>query len=141
MITTSISGCFVRTKGKKLLHGLTLEYRPSVLRMVTFRLLYPSPCGVVIGALRNTLFFLMLSQAYLSIPLVFPDRYTFSPTSMGSYSNLAPAAFKMLKVASMISGPIPSPLAIVTFCIVLIFWSVQIKQELFIYFYIYILYN
>ncbi len=32
-----------------------LAYRPSVLRVVTFRLLKPPPWGVVMGALKNTL--------------------------------------------------------------------------------------
>ena len=36
-------------------HGRTFAYIPSVLRTVTLRLLKPPPCGVVIGAFKNTL--------------------------------------------------------------------------------------
>ena len=55
-------------------HGRTLAYWPSVLRVVTFRLLKPPPCGVVIGALRKTLVRRSESQELGSMPAVLPRR-------------------------------------------------------------------
>ena len=69
--------------------------------------------GRIVGAFRNILLRLIVSHDSLAIPEVSPARYTFSPTSISSISSLAPAAMIISNVASMISGPIPSPLATV----------------------------
>ena len=63
------------------MQGRIFAYRPSVLRTVTFRLLYPPPCGVVIGAFRKTLVRRSDSQASAGIPDVCPCRYALSPIS------------------------------------------------------------
>src|SRR2546426_684067 len=65
------------------------------------------------GALRKTLVRRRDSQALGSMPALLPRRYTFSPISIGSMSIAAPASFRMESVASMISGPMPSPWATV----------------------------
>ena len=49
-----------------------LAYSPSVFRVVTFRLLKPPPCGVVIGAFRNTFVRRSDSQALGSMPTLMP---------------------------------------------------------------------
>ena len=61
-----------------------LAYSPSVLRIVTFRLLNPPPCGVVIGALSKTRVCRSVSHEASTIPALCPARYTFSPISIGS---------------------------------------------------------
>src|SRR6266498_3024594 len=78
------------------------------------------------GALRKTLVRRSDSQALGSIPALFPRRYTFSPISIGSMSMAAPASFRMERVASMISGPMPSPWATVmgTFVVIGEFFSI-----------------
>src|ERR1035438_6555587 len=73
-ITTSILGCLVSMKGSYETHGRTLAYWPSVLRVVTFRLLNPPPCGVVIGAFRKTFVRRSESHALGSIPAELPRR-------------------------------------------------------------------
>ena len=50
---------------------------PRVVRVATFRLLKPPPCGVVIGAFKKTLFFLIESHDALAIPVEIPFRKTF----------------------------------------------------------------
>ena len=95
------------------MQGRMLAYWPKVLRTVTFMLLKPPPCGVVIGAFRKTLVRRSESQADGSMPARWPRLYTASPISMVSISIWAPAAWMMASVACMISGPIPSPWATV----------------------------
>ena len=55
-------------------HGRTLAYRPSVLRVVTLRLLKPPPCGVVMGAFKNTLVRSSDSHELGSMPDVLPRK-------------------------------------------------------------------
>src|ERR1035438_9914281 len=73
-ITTSILGCLVSMNGSYETHGRTLAYWPSVLRVVTFRLLNPAPCGVVMGAFRNTLVRSSDSQELGSMPDELPRK-------------------------------------------------------------------
>ncbi len=73
-ITTSILGCLVSMNGWYDTHGRTLAYNPSVLRVVTLRLLKPPPCGVVMGALRKTLVRRSDSHALGSMPDVLPRK-------------------------------------------------------------------
>lgn len=47
------------------------------------------------------------------MPALLPLRYTFSPMSIVSMSSRAPASLRICSVASIISGPIPSPWATV----------------------------
>ena len=54
------------------MHGRTLAYWPKVLRTVTFMLLKPPPCGVVMGALRKTLVRRSESHADGSMPERWP---------------------------------------------------------------------
>jgi hypothetical protein len=54
------------------MHGLTFAYSPSVFLVVTFRLLNPPPCGVVIGAFKKTFVLLKDSHASGLIPAVCP---------------------------------------------------------------------
>jgi hypothetical protein len=63
------------------------------------------------GALRSTPVRRMVSHASRVIPDELPERYTCSPMSMGSNRRGAPAASSTRRVASMISGPMPSPWA------------------------------
>jgi hypothetical protein len=74
----------------------------------------------------------MISQDSGAIPDEFPDKYTFSPTSTSSNSISAPAALRIDNVAFMISGPIPSPFAIVILLIIYFFFPPQISNILFI---------
>ena len=48
------------------------------------------------------------------MPALCPRSYTASPISISSIARCAPAASRIRRVASMISGPIPSPRATVT---------------------------
>src|SRR5579864_913359 len=112
-MTTSILGCLVGTNGAYDTHGRTFAYNPRDLRTVTFRLVKPPPWGVVIGALRNTFVRRRDSQAVASMPVLEPVRWSFSPMTISSMASRAPAALSTRSVESMISGPIPSPLAIV----------------------------
>src|SRR6201995_1081138 len=73
-ITTSMLACLVSMKGWYDTQGRTLAYCPSVFRVVTFRLLKPPPCGVVIGAFRNTLVRRSDSQELGSMPDVLPRK-------------------------------------------------------------------
>src|SRR5919106_2207402 len=114
MITRLMPGWGDATNGAYDLEGRTLANRFRVLRMVTLRLLYPPPRGVVIGALRNTRLRRMVSQASEGIPEVWPSSYIFCPMSMVSNRRGALAASRIRSVASMISGPMPSPGATVT---------------------------
>src|SRR5215467_4542279 len=72
------------------------------------------------GAFRNTLVRRSDSHALGSMPALLPRRYTFSPISIGSISIAAPASFRIDRVVSMISGPMPSPWATVMGTLVVI---------------------
>lgn len=61
------------------------------------------------GALRKTLVRRRESQAEGAMPEGLPFKYWCSPISMVSISSCAPAAWRMERVACMISGPMPSP--------------------------------
>src|ERR1019366_10022500 len=71
-ITTSMLGCLVSMNGWYETHGRTLAYCPSVLRVVTLRLLNPPPCGVVMGAFRKTLVRSSDAHELGSIPALLP---------------------------------------------------------------------
>ncbi len=81
---------------------------------VTLRLLKPPPCGVVIGAFKNT--FVRRNDSHDSARCrAESPRYTpFRRSRCVSMSSCAPAALMICSVASMISGPMPSPYATVT---------------------------
>ena len=65
-------GCFVATNGWYDWQGRILAYKPNTFRMVTFKLLYPPPCGVVIGPFKKILFRRRVSQAAGGIPEEMP---------------------------------------------------------------------
>jgi hypothetical protein len=76
-------------------------------------LLKPVPTGVVIGALRAIPFFFIESIVFWGRGV--PSRsITSVPASTVSQLIPAPVAFMHLRVASAISGPIPSPVTSVT---------------------------
>ena len=54
------------------MQGRMFAYNPKALRVVTFKLLYPPPWGVVIGAFKKTFVLRKESQAESSIPALLP---------------------------------------------------------------------
>src|SRR5439155_608023 len=98
----------VAPPGTIVLVGRTLAYSSNTWRRETLTERYPSPTGVVRGPLRHSLVRRIESSVALgsgepacSTPAM--------PPSCSSQSNAAPNALKTSSVASMISGPMPSP--------------------------------
>ena len=83
----------------------------NFLRSVTLIDLPPPPIGVPIGPLKSSPVLSTTSIAWSEMPEELPRANSFSPISAGTKSmwSITPAALKMWRTASMISGPIPSP--------------------------------
>ncbi len=87
----------------------TLAYVFQSLRAVTLMLFTPFPLGVSMGPLKRIPSFSIVSLASGVIPVLNPLSNTARLISTNSYFRGTPAALKIFRTASMISGPIPSP--------------------------------
>src|SRR5689334_18436945 len=114
-ITRSTSSKRVRTP-LYVLHGRTCAYRSRLFRSPTLTERKPSPIGVVIGPLSATLFCRIDSS--VSSGSGFPPCSAMTPSPAGrtSHSNSTPVASSTRRVASVSSGPVPSPGMRVTRC-------------------------
>ena len=104
----------------RFLQGLTFAYRSRALLSPTLTEGKSLPIGVVIGAFSATLFTLMDSKT-LGGSGVPSSSTTSAPAVCKSQSILRPDASIILTTASVISGPIPSPLIRVTVVIIFSF--------------------
>ena len=98
----------MRTPGY-ILHGRTCAYMSSDFRRPTFTERKPEPTGVVIGPL--------IAVPFRRIESITPSgsgfppclSMTSAPASCTSHWNATPVASSTRRVASAISGPVPSP--------------------------------
>src|SRR3990170_5683163 len=104
--------------------GRTLAYRSNSLRSATFTERWPPPSGVSSGPLRAVCVALMDSIAGLVSSS--PRRSTVKAAAdWRSQSNSTPVMERTSSVASVISGPTPSPGINVTLYVIAIFLSVK----------------
>src|SRR6185312_11716163 len=108
MMMRSTSSKRVRTPGY-VLHGRTCAYMSSSLRSATLTLRKPPPTGVVIGLLSATPVSRTASRTSGGSGLPAYRSMTSAPASRTSQSNSTPVASRTRRVASVSSGPVPSP--------------------------------
>ena len=108
MITRSTSSKRERTPGY-VLHGRTCAYMSSALRSPTLTERKPPPTGVVIGPFRATPFARIASSVSSGSGLPPCSSIAAAPAGRTSQSNSTPVASSTLRVASVSSGPMPSP--------------------------------
>src|SRR6266700_7931757 len=113
-ITKSRSSRRLRAPGYALI-GRTHAYSSSSCRSATLTLRNPVPTGVVIGPFRATRLRRIDSSTCSGSGVPY-SAMTFSPACWTSQSNWTPVASRALTVASVISGPTPSPGIRVTAC-------------------------
>src|SRR5690606_6192079 len=94
--------------------GRTLAYRSKWRRRLTLIEVKPPPTGVVSGLFSATLLRAMESRVSFGIRSPCFSSAT-TPASANSYSRPAPSWSSTCRVASMISGPMPSPRMTVIF--------------------------
>src|SRR5688572_6214182 len=89
-------------------HGRRLAKRSNSLRSATLTLRKPLPTGVVIGPLIATRVRATESRTYLGsgVPCF---GMTSAPASTVSHSIFTPVASTIRRIASVSSGPVPSP--------------------------------
>src|SRR4051812_18236659 len=92
-----------------VLHGRTCAYRSSALRSPTLTERKPPPTGVVIGPLIATPVRRIDSSVVSGSGLPPCWSITSAPACWTSHSNSTPVASTTRRVASMSSGPVPSP--------------------------------
>src|ERR671937_667502 len=99
-----------------VLQGRTCAYRSSALRRPTLTERKPPPTGVVIGPLSATPVRRIESSVGSGSGLPPNCSITSAPASRTSQSNSTPVASSTRRVASVSSGPVPSPGISVTSC-------------------------
>src|SRR3954451_9050753 len=106
-----------RTPGY-VLQGRTCAYMSSSLRSATLTERKPPPTGVVIGPLSAMPVLRIASRT--SGGSGFPPYWsiTSAPASRTSHSNSTPVASRTRRVASVSSGPVPSPGMRTTLCVI-----------------------
>src|SRR5881409_4058926 len=115
MMIRSTSSKRVRTPGY-VLHGRTCPYMSSSFRSATLTERKPPPTGVVIGPLSATPVSRIASRTSSGSGLPPYLSITSAPASRTSQSNSTPVASRTRRVASVNSGPVPSPGIRVTRC-------------------------
>src|ERR671931_1447743 len=111
----STSSKRVRTPGY-VLHGRTCAYMSSSFRSATFTDRKPPPTGVVIGPLSATPASRIAPRTSSGSGLPPCLSITSAPASRTSQSNSTPVASSTRRVASVSSGPVPSPGMRITRC-------------------------
>src|SRR3954464_11826400 len=99
-----------------LLHGRTCAYMSSSLRSATLTERKPPPMGVVIGPLSATPVSRIASRTSGGSGLPPCFSITSAPASRTSHSSSTPVASRTRRVASVSSGPVPSPGMRTTLC-------------------------